>query len=883
MKSYKKIFYVLVSVLILAVVLGTAVVVVAPRIINSEGVKAKIQTLLKKKIGGNVAYHELGFSLFPIPAVHISAITVAKPNVISGKISRATVYPEIVPLFTGNVNVKKIHLYAPDFKVFFDGQKKREEKISLENFAMQMPRQLKIIIDDGSLAIINTAGKPIQIKKINARITPRQKNLHYKLSCAASVWKKLEMEGSINPQLFRGEGRVEVEGFQPRAVWNNLSGQSGLSLEEAVVDLSLAYNLIDKVTLDAKISGSLPRLIMQDGAKKLIMRGIRFSGSLEKQKDRTAFQLRQLDVNFPRVALVGRLVIDSKSPRVRLALSGQDLQVETVREIGLFFAENNGLVRDIFYPFRDGVIPKANFSVAGEKIDDLTLFNRMNIAFSLRDGKVAFFGEEQHQITAFQTDVVIKNGNLFMENVKAQKDGSVLTARRADLTFGEIPDIKISDGQATLFAEDFHDFFQIIGLEPYLKAGNKNISGRIMFPDLQITGPLLRPKEWQIDTKGEIQNARLAIASLRSPVEISHAVLQANWDRVAQKNKINIPKARGVLNEEPLSLSGDVAYSLKGVDFDLQVEADRLNFNTLTAEREEEEVPQKTAAKDTFWDVPLSGKLDLRSGYVVYDKYKFADVQADIFLTPRSIEVKSGGGELCTISINGEVQAGPRNVTYNLKPVAQGQDIGVALSCLFGDKAKLSGKYSLTGELSGKGAKNEWLDVLQGNFNLHVQGGRVFRSPLLLRIFSLLSLTDVFEGELPQFSEEGFDYKFLRAQADVKGGKIIVKEVVFESKTINLTGEGEIDIQKNKLDMVILATTLDAVNSLLQKIPIIKHITGENLLTYPVKVTGSIGDPKVNFLSPTALGKKVIGIVERTLKLPGEIIKPVMPKTKNNQ
>jgi len=48
-------------------------------------------------------------------------------------------------------------------------------------------------------------------------------------------------------------------------------------------------------------------------------------------------------------------------------------------------------------------------------------------------------------------------------------------------------------------------------------------------------------------------------------------------------------------------------------------------------------------------------------------------------------------------------------------------------------------------------------------------------------------------------------------------------------------------------------------------------------VSIPVAVRGDIDDPKVTPLEPAAVGKGLLGIVERTFKAPAHIISPILP------
>ena len=61
------------------------------------------------------------------------------------------------------------------------------------------------------------------------------------------------------------------------------------------------------------------------------------------------------------------------------------------------------------------------------------------------------------------------------------------------------------------------------------------------------------------------------------------------------------------------------------------------------------------------------------------------------------------------------------------------------------------------------------------------------------------------------------------------------------------------------------------------KIPVLGYILGGTLVSIPVAVRGDFDDPKVTPLEPAAVGKGLLGIVERTFKAPAHIISPILP------
>ena len=108
----------------------------------------------------------------------------------------------------------------------------------------------------------------------------------------------------------------------------------------------------------------------------------------------------------------------------------------------------------------------------------------------------------------------------------------------------------------------------------------------------------------------------------------------------------------------------------------------------------------------------------------------------------------------------------------------------------------------------------------------------------------------------------------------MKNGKVLLKEILMDAPSMKIAGTGRIDLLKEQLDIQLLVAPLKSVDSVLDKIPFIKHITGPSLVSYPIRVHGDLKDPEVDALSVPRVGTGLIDIMERTLTLPVRIFKP---------
>jgi len=99
--------------------------------------------------------------------------------------------------------------------------------------------------------------------------------------------------------------------------------------------------------------------------------------------------------------------------------------------------------------------------------------------------------------------------------------------------------------------------------------------------------------------------------------------------------------------------------------------------------------------------------------------------------------------------------------------------------------------------------------------------------------------------------------------------------------TVDVVGQGRVDLAKREIDFQALMAPFKTVNSVIAKIPLPGRILGGTLVEVPAKVSGTTADPKVSLLEPEAVGKILLGIVERTFLLPVELIRTFLPGEKN--
>jgi hypothetical protein len=120
-------------------------------------------------------------------------------------------------------------------------------------------------------------------------------------------------------------------------------------------------------------------------------------------------------------------------------------------------------------------------------------------------------------------------------------------------------------------------------------------------------------------------------------------------------------------------------------------------------------------------------------------------------------------------------------------------------------------------------------------------------------------------------------------RATAQKGIVSLDEAVLRSSVVNLVGHGSIRLSDQTLDVMVLAAPLTTADAVVRRIPLVRNIWGGSLVTIPIRVSGPLDQPKIDPLPPSAVGEGLVGIMERTLKLPFKIMEPIIPGGKDHR
>jgi hypothetical protein len=233
--------------------------------------------------------------------------------------------------------------------------------------------------------------------------------------------------------------------------------------------------------------------------------------------------------------------------------------------------------------------------------------------------------------------------------------------------------------------------------------------------------------------------------------------------------------------------------------------------------------------------------------------------------------------KLCAISMPGKIKYQPDMVQFSVAPSYKNRDLVPVLECLLSSKAAATGTLNLRGHIQGTApTAKELTSHLGGELNFQVTEGRLLRFTLLSRILEILNSTEIFFGSIPDLEQEGIRFTSLQGTASMQGSRIVIDKGLLLGSSLEMGFSGHLDLKEKHVDLSVLVAPLKTVDRIIKKIPLISRLTRGNLITIPVRVSGSWEDPRVTPLSPQAVSKELVDLMRRTLELPLKIFQPLM-------
>ena len=161
---------------------------------------------------------------------------------------------------------------------------------------------------------------------------------------------------------------------------------------------------------------------------------------------------------------------------------------------------------------------------------------------------------------------------------------------------------------------------------------------------------------------------------------------------------------------------------------------------------------------------------------------------------------------------------------------------------------------------------------------MRVKNGVLREFHTLAKVFSLLNISQLFSGNLPDINKEGMPFSLLESSYKIGDGKISTKDLTVTSESMNLSAVGSHNLVSDNLDITLGVMPLRTMDKILTAVPVAGWVlTGKNkaLLTAYFKVKGKAENPKVSAIPIESVSETIFGLFNRIVGLPVKLIKGI--------
>ena len=209
MRNHKKIIIWLIGCLLFFSILIMIVMALMSALVDREMVRETIEDKFSKGVGGELKYLHLELSYFPRPHFVIHKAELLIPDSFTIKIQRVKVYPKIMPLFRGSLQIGTVTLeyadYFMDLPQLRDGSPEADDIPSFDEIIKEITRavsglpefklpDLNLKIKSGSVNLTDPIGRRYKLRGVQADYRRRPDKLDFSIKCKSNLWDQIDIK-----------------------------------------------------------------------------------------------------------------------------------------------------------------------------------------------------------------------------------------------------------------------------------------------------------------------------------------------------------------------------------------------------------------------------------------------------------------------------------------------------------------------------------------------------------------------------------------------------------------------------------------------------------------------------------------------------------------
>lgn len=484
--------------------------------------------------------------------------------------------------------------------------------------------------------------------------------------------------------------------------------------------------------------------------------------------------------------------------------------------------------------------------------------------------------------------LVYTDGQIRFSGVYADMGASALSAVTGRVAWQPSAELSLEGRTARLSAGEIFTWLKgMPDLGPRMTE-LQSLTGTLLLHDFAFSGPPGQAGQWRYRCAGTFDTLSLEPANLTEPINLVDGRFDLETPQKEEQEtgtktvRLDIQKLNMACADQRAALNGTISYRQAQWQPALVVSSGRLDLARLVSVFKSAPAADAAGAPPVKGGMDLDGRIAIAVEQLVYGSYLWEPVRAEAVLAKGQTTLDVTKANLCGISTVGRLIWDDKGLSLEVQPSTRGQNIQYTSGCLIGTATteRIEGTLEIQGKISATGpAPNTLLANAQGELRLGISKGRITnlgRVGFFTNLLSFLSVNNIVRPEGLNLAENDLPFKRIDIEVLIHNGVAHLQEARFTSRPLNIVGEGKVHLTTRETAIVLLVSPLTAADAVIQRIPVVGRILKGTLVAVPVEVKGPISDPSIRPMSVKAVGSRLLGIMERTVTAPLQLVDPFL-------
>ncbi len=407
----------------------------------------------------------------------------------------------------------------------------------------------------------------------------------------------------------------------------------------------------------------------------------------------------------------------------------------------------------------------------------------------------------------------------------------------------------------------------------WLQRDIAGLGGTASLSGVLVGGKIHAPHRWRIRGEATLNHLGITTTFLKEPIRIRNGRVQVENgpDPPGEGLSVRIEDFQVAVGSTRVMASGEIRPAAEAVALDLSLSAESIVWDEISA------LADRFAERDSGKGREVTGRVELHVDELALAGHQFQPVLARVTFDPGRTRVEVERAGLCGITTIGRIDLAGGKIDAYLVPVADNTLLDRTLGCLTREKSLATGQFNIDGTIEAQAVPADLLKAMTGRLQFISDNGRILRSTLLARVLSLLNITEIYRGRMPDLTGQGLEYKRTQIAAELLNGRLIIHSWTLDGPNLWLGARGSVDLSAGTLELFIVVSPFTTFDRIIRAVPLLGYVLGGRLVGIPIRASGPIADPEVVPMHPAAVGQSVLEMVERALLLPVHIVQPLIP------